>query len=136
MTTTTCYNDITELLLTRVRCCACVYICRLSPDLLGDQWLQQHEARLVQQLQGNGWTGRNTTSSSSSSRAAPGTKSQPAVAKTDKQQLQASVRSAAAAGLTPCGACALLSMHEECGYIMRSTELQQVCLQMAAAVQG
>jgi hypothetical protein len=115
-----------------VKVTLCAVVCRLSPALLDELWLQQHEARLVQQLQRDGWTGRNSNSSSRSSRAAPGAKPQPA-GKPDKQ-LQASVRSAAAAGLSPRGASALLSLHEQCGYGTRNAGLRQVCLQMAASV--
>jgi hypothetical protein len=132
MSITTCCDNATEMLLTLGQCRKHVNICRLSPDLLDKQWLQQHEARLVQQLQRDGWTGRS--SNGSSSRAAPGTERQSAV-KTDKQ-LQASVRSAAAAGLSPRGVRVLLAVHEECRYVMRNAALQQVCLQMAASVQG
>lgn len=107
-----------------LHCCAC----RLSPGLLDEQWLQQHEARIVQQLQQDGWT-------ASSSRAAPGAKRQPA-AQQDDGQLAASVRSAAAAGLSPAGAALLLSVHEQCGYVMRHAQLQQVCKSMAASVAG
>jgi hypothetical protein len=76
----------------------------------------------VQQLHEDGWT-------SSSKASPPKAKQQQANA-----QLQASVRSAAAAGLSPQGACLLLSVHERCGYVMRNDQLRQVCQAMAAAV--
>jgi hypothetical protein len=104
----------------------CYCCCSLSVDLLDRQWLQQHEARIVQQLQEDGWT--------SSSKASP-----PKAKQRQQQanaQLQASVRSAAAAGLSPQVACLLLSVHERCGYVMRNDQLRQVCQAMAAAMSG
>jgi hypothetical protein len=81
----------------------------------------------VQQLQQDGWT----AGSSSSSKPTSSAKQQQAA----DARLQASVHSAAAAGLSPHGASALLSLHEQCGYEIRNEQLRQVCKALAAAAQ-
>lgn len=82
-------------------------VSRLSPQLVDKSWLQNHEGKILQMLQEEGWM----PSSSSSSRSG----------------LESSCLSAVEAGLTPemCGV--LVTCYNECSYDMKHRELKEVC---------
>lgn len=111
----------------------------MSPVLLTPEWLQQHEAKLVLQLQEQGWTGSSSSSSKDSSRqrstpaAAAGSKAKSRSAAGSLAALSRSARSAAAAGLNPSAAFLLLDLHEQCGYEMQHAALLEACRELAGA---